>query len=146
MKSNYLLIAGLALVVFVFLSKISGVEKDVTPSLGIQKPTDAISQQVSKINSIVTNDIDRLNLAVFNKVFGDRVVSYDTDIQKLNNVYTLAAKYFFGDTMKDKYIDLDLFLINSIIDTVGDKNHILSDSEKSSLQEKFYGIAWYLNN
>jgi hypothetical protein len=123
MKSNYLLIAGLALVVFVFLSKISGVEKDVTPSLGIQKPTDAIAQQVSKITNIVTNDTDRLN-----------------------HLYTLAGKYFFGDSLKDKYADLDIFLINSIIDTVGDKNHILSDNEKLLLQEKFYGIAWYLNN
>jgi|LakMenEpi03Aug12_release.lakeMendotaPanAssembly.Ray.scaffolds.fasta_scaffold00240_64 hypothetical protein len=146
MKSNYLLIAGLALVVFVFLSKISGVEKDVTPSLGIQKPTDAIAQQVSKITNIVTNDTDRLNLAVFNKVFADRIISYDIDTQKLNHLYTLAGKYFFGDSLKDKYADLDIFLINSIIDTVGDKNHILSDNEKLLLQEKFYGIAWYLNN
>jgi hypothetical protein len=146
MKSNYLLIAGLALVVFVFLSKISGVEKDVTPSLDIQKPTDAIAQQVSKITNIVTNDTDRLNLAVFNKVFADRIISYDIDTQKLNHLYTLAGKYFFGDSLKDKYADLDIFLINSIIDTVGDKNHILSDNEKLLLQEKFYGIAWYLNN
>ena len=118
MKSNYLLIAGLALVVFVFLSKISGVEKDVTPSLGIQKPTDAIAQQVSKITNIVTNDTDRLNLAVFNKVFADRIISYDIDTQKLNHLYTLAGKYFFGDSLKDKYADLDIILIKSIIDTV----------------------------
>jgi hypothetical protein len=83
---------------------------------------------------------------VFNKVFADRIISYDIDTQKLNHLYTLAGKYFFGDSLKDKYADLDIFLINSIIDTVGDKNHILSDNEKLLLQEKFYGIAWYLNN
>ena len=146
MKSNYLFIAGLALVVFVFLSRISGTDKDVKPSLGIQKPTDAISQQVSKINTIVTDSTDRLNLAVFNKVFAERVTSYETDSQKLNNVYTLAAKYFFGDSIKDKYADLDIFLINTIMDSISDKNHTLSREEKLSLQEKFNGIAWHLTN
>ena len=87
-----------------------------------------------------------VNLCIFNKLFGDRVVNYKTSQQELNDLYVLSAKNFFGDSIKNKYEELDKFLVDAIMEITGDDIHQLTEEEKESLQKTFYTIAWKLNN
>ena len=114
--------------------------------IGLEKPTEQIIEEVEEVSNIVTSQEDKVSLAIFNKIFADRLVSYDTNQQQLNDVYVLAAKNYFKDSLKNKYDDLDNFLIKTLQSVTGDQIHVLSDQEKSDLQEKFYGISWCLTN
>ena len=119
---------------------------DESIDIGLEKPSEQIIEEVEEVSNIVTSKDDRVSLAIFNKVFADRLVSYDTNQQQLNDVYVLAAKNYFKDSLKSKYDDLDNFLIKTLQSITGDQIHVLSDQEKSDLQEKFYGISWCLVN
>lgn len=114
--------------------------------ISIEKPSEDISSKVSIISDIVKEEQDRINIAVFNKVFADRLIRYDVNQQQLNDVYVLSAKNFFGDSIRNKYDSLDVFLKGVISDVTGDDIHILSEDEKSELSNRFYGVSWYLIN
>ena len=85
--------------------RIPDIVPDNTPSvvITIDEPSQEIKEKVSSIADLVTDEKDRLNLCIFNKVFAERVGSYDADAQQINDVYTEAAKIFFGETLKGKY-------------------------------------------
>ena len=93
-----------------------------------------------------TENIDRANLAVFNKVFSDGCVSYKTTNQQVNDVYTLAAKDFFGDSLKGKYNGYGESLTGLLKDTIGEEVHELSSEEKQKLSESFSALAWQFSN
>lgn len=114
--------------------------------LTITEPSEDISKSVSIISDIVKEEEDRINIAVFNKVFADRVTGYEVNQQQLNDIYVLSAKNFFGGSIKDKYDSLDVFLKGVISDVTGDDVHVLSENEKSELSDMFYGISWHLIN
>lgn len=113
-------------------------------NLDVSKPDQDILNKVNAINLIVTNREDRIKLAVFNYCFSKRLKGYNTDTQKLNDIYVKAAAYYFGETMKDKYNNLDVELTKMFVDILGDKNHILSEDEKVQLHNTFGGLAWSL--
>jgi len=146
-KNKILLLIGGLLIVLSTLSfspQPEGVE--VLVDIDIPKPSDIYLDRLSPISDIVTEQQDRVNLCIFNKLFGDRVVNYKTSQQELNDLYVLSAKNFFGDSIKNKYEDLDKFLVDAIIKITGDDIHQLTDEEKLELQKTFYGISWALNN
>lgn len=146
-KNKILLLIGGLLIVLSTLSfspQPEGVE--VLVDIDIPKPSDVYLDRLSPISDIVTEQQDRVNLCIFNKLFGDRVVNYKTSQQELNDLYVLSAKNFFGDSIKNKYEDLDKFLVDAIIKITGDDIHQLTDEEKLELQKTFYGISWALNN
>ena len=54
-------------------------------------------------SDLITDPSDRAKLAIFNYEFAERVLDYNTTSQQVNDVYTLAGKIFFEDTLVDKY-------------------------------------------
>ena len=113
--------------------------------LGLSQPSDEISSIVAPIDDIITDENDRLSMAVFNKVCADRINKWpELNQQEFNDVYVSAAKRFFGDSMANKYEPLDRFLVKVIMDVTGDDIHSLSSEERSKKVNRLNGIAWYL--
>tara|TARA_R110000824_G_scaffold9932_9_gene44131 strand:+ start:2559 stop:3014 length:456 start_codon:yes stop_codon:yes gene_type:complete len=127
--------------------RIPDIVPDNTPSvvITIDEPSQEIKEKVSSIADLVTDEKDRLNLCIFNKVFAERVGSYDADAQQINDVYTEAAKIFFGETLKGKYEGYGSGVTDLMSDVVGDENHKLTKEEKDELSNIFNGLAWHLN-
>lgn len=114
-------------------------------NLDLDKPSDDIIMITQKLNDIITNSLDRTRLAVFNYSFSKRLSNYNNiDTQKLQDVYVLAAEYYFADSIKDKYENLDKELIKLFSTILGDDNHILSEDDKVKLKNTFGGLAWRL--
>jgi hypothetical protein len=113
------------------------------PSLDIMEPSEEIKEKVSSISSEVVDDMDRLNLAVFNNVFSERVLEYSGNkAQQVNDIYTDAAKTFFGDKLKGKYSNLASGLTGLMSDTLGSEDHVVSSEESQNLSKDFQGLAW----
>ena len=110
-----------------------------------KKRDQEIKEKVSSIADLVTDEKDRLNLCIFNKVFAERVKGYNTDAQQINDVYTEAAKIFFGETLRGKYEGYSSGVIKLMSDVVGNENHTLTQEEKDKLSNIFNGLAWCLN-
>ena len=119
---------------------------DVRPAveINIDEPTPEIKEKVLSIASLVTDTKDRLNLCIFNKIFSERVRDYPADAQQLNDVYTEAAKIFFGETLRGKYTGYSEGIQKLMSDIVGQENHELTQEEKNKLAQVFNGLAWAL--
>lgn len=141
-KNNILLGVGILLVVFAVFS--GKTMPNNTIDIDIPRPISDVSESIKNISTIISDKDDKIELCVFNKVFADRVINYDTDQQKLNDVYVLAAKNMFGDSLRDKYNGLDEIIRDAIRSITGDDNHELTNDEKSDIQTNFYAISWYL--
>lgn len=112
-------------------------------SIDIVEPSDEIKEKVSSISSEIADDMDRLNLAVFNNVFSERVLGYSgINAQQVNDIYTDSAKNFFGEKLKGKYSNLASGLTGLMSDTLGVEDHIVSSAESQSLSKNFQGLAW----
>jgi len=141
-------IIGLALLVIgLFWSQIQERIPDFTipskPSIDIMEPSEEIKEKVSSISSEVVDDMDRLNLAVFNNVFSERVLDYsDVKAQQINDIYTDSAKIFFGQRLKGKYSNLADNLTGLMSDTLGDEDHIVTPAELQDLSSDFQGLSW----
>lgn len=146
MKDNKLLLLGVIMVLLALSIGRAAPDNSDKLNIDIPTPPTTISEEIKNIANIVTETEDRNKLCAFNKIFADRLVSYSTNQQQLNDVYVLAAKKYFEGALKDKYEGLDTLIKNAMIDVVGDDLHLLSPAEKKELQENFYAIAWYLNN
>ena len=145
-------IIGLAVIVVgLFWVQIQERIPDIVPinnpavTITINEPSQEIKDKVSSIASLVTDEKDRLNLCIFNKVFAERVKGYDADAQQINDVYTEAAKTFFGETLRGKYEGYGSGVTKLMSDIVGDENHTLTQQEKDKLSKVFNGLAWCLN-
>ena len=112
--------------------------------LNVDKPNESTLQKVAAFSDLITDSKDRAKLAIFNYQFAKNVLGYETDVQKANDVYVLAAKKFFQTTMKDKYPGLSAMIISLISDVSSDDNHILTQEEKNKISENFMGVAWVL--
>lgn len=112
--------------------------------LNIEKPTQDVLERVGPIAKAITDPTDRAKLAIFNQEFAKRVVSYDTDLQQVNDVYVLAASDFFENSLKNKYENLDVDVINLIQQVTTDENHKLTSEEKNKVSENFLGLSWSL--
>jgi hypothetical protein len=113
------------------------------PSLDIMEPSEEIKEKVSSISSEVVDDMDRLNLAVFNNVFSERVLSYsDAKAQQINDIYTDSAKIFFGQRLKGKYSNLADNLTGLMSETLGSEDHVVTPAELQGLSSNFQGLSW----
>jgi len=120
------------------------IDKDEIAILDIKKPAQEIIDLVQPIANLVTDPTDRAKLAIFNQDFATRITNYTADNQQTNDVYVLAASLFFTDSLKDKYNNLDIELVKLLKSSIGEDNHILTETEKADISAKFMGLAWSL--
>ena len=119
---------------------------DNRPQIVTEKPEKVLIDQWSETAKSITDPIDRIKLCIFNKIFADRVVKYEADAQQVNDIYTLAAKEVFGDSLKGKYDMLGPATKKAMILILGEENHNVIESEKQELSKLFMAFAWNLNN
>lgn len=112
--------------------------------LNIDKPSEDIINKVKTFGELITDPTDRAKIAIFNYEFANRIISYETNLQQVNDVYVLAGKTFFNTSLVGKYKDLPNMIISLINDVTGTENHILSEQEKIDLNKRFMGLAWIL--
>ncbi len=131
------------------LNKVTPVPPDNTPNvsvLTIDKPSEVLINQLSDTAKSITNPEDKIRLCVFNKVFADRLINYEADAQQINDVYVLAAKEVFQDSIKGKYEKLAPATKGLMVSVLGEENHKIVESEKEKLHKAFMAFAWCLNN
>ena len=116
------------------------------PTLEIVEPSQEIKEKVSSIAELVTDKEDRVNLAVFNMIFAERVVAYDAEAQDVQDIYVLAAKILFDKSLVGKYDGYSKGIQGLLEDSMGTENHTLSQEEKESLAKNFSGLAYCLTN
>ena len=92
------------------------VSNEVT--IDIEEPSEDVKSKTS-FSNVVTDSKDRLNLTCFNKVFSDRCINYKATNQDINDVYVLAAKNFFGDSLNGKYDGYGDSLTKAMKDVIG---------------------------
>jgi hypothetical protein len=112
--------------------------------LNIDKPHEDVINRVKVFSELVTDPSDKAKLAIFNYEFAERVLDYNATSQQVNDVYTLAGKIFFKDTLVDKYDGLAEEIVKLLKEIMGDDNHSLKEFEKAELNEYFMAVAWVL--
>jgi hypothetical protein len=112
--------------------------------LDVEKPSEEVMQAVKGLASLVTDPKDRTKIAIFNYEFATRVKDYNTNLQQVNDVYTLAGKTFFKEELVGKYNGFGDGLTKLISDLVSDDNHDLSQEEKNKISDYFMGLCWSL--
>jgi hypothetical protein len=117
---------------------------DPTIEINIDRPSDSILEKVTEISDLITDKNDRLKVGIFNKQFAERITKYNTDVQQVNDVYTLAGQQYFSDTLKGKYDNLGKKVSGLISSITTEDNHLLTTEEKKELSETFTGLAWAL--
>lgn len=117
---------------------------EVEAIINVDKPSEGILTLVSPVAKLVTEIEDRAKLALFNYEFANRIVSYNTDVQQVNDLYSKAGEFFFDKAMKGKYEGYATGLKSLIQSVTTDDNHILSMDEKQRLKDLFNGLAWAL--
>ena len=115
------------------------------PSIVIEEPTQEIKDKTLKVSEKVTDTKDRLELCVFNKVFSERILGYDADVQQVNDIYTESGKILFKDSLKGKYDGYGSGVVSLISEITGNENHQLTQEEKQQISEVFSGLAWNLS-
>lgn len=117
---------------------------EVEEIINVERPSENILTLVSPFAKLVTETEDRAKLALFNYEFANRIVSYNTDAQQVNDIYSKAGEFFFDTTMKGKYEGYATGLKSLIQSVTTDDNHTLSMDEKQRLKDLFNGLAWAL--
>ena len=121
------------------------IPKPSAPVVDIKEPTQEIKGKTLKVSEKVTDTKDRLDLCVFNKVFSERVLGYDADVQQVNDIYTESGKILFKDSLKGKYDGYGAGVVSLISEITGNENHQLTQEEKQQISEVFSGLAWNLS-
>lgn len=116
----------------------------VVEILNIDKPSEEVLSKVQEFSSIITDPNDRAKIAIFNYEFAERVIGYETTSQQVNDVYSLAGKLFFKNSLVDKYDGLAEKIISLLQEVLTDENHTVSQEEKVKLNQYFTGVAWVL--
>lgn len=132
----------------VFGSSFVTIDKTPEPEpvsiLNIDIPLQEIKDRVAIFGNIITDPSDKAKIAIFNYEFANRISGYNTDNQKVNDVYSLAGKIFFQDSMVDKYDNLAEEIVKLLKEIITDDNHLLTQEEKDQINQYFKGIAWVL--
>ncbi|MHA2401515.1 MAG: hypothetical protein ACXADH_00870 [Candidatus Kariarchaeaceae archaeon] len=116
-----------------------------TPQVVINNPGDDIVDQVKPIADLVTDEDDRVKLAIFNDIFSQRCIAWKADAQQYNDIYSLAGKNVFGDSMRGKHEGYGEGLNELMKSTLGVENHEVTDKEKQKLSQDFQGLAYSLS-
>jgi hypothetical protein len=125
-------------------SKNNNPDKPDVVVIDIEKPEQDALILTQPISNLVTDPTDRIKLALFNQEFSKRVFAYTIDNQKTNDLYVLAAEYFFQGSLRGKYPTLDKAVVSLLESSVGEENHILTEEEKLDVSKKFIALAWSL--
>jgi hypothetical protein len=112
--------------------------------LNIDRPTDSIIDRVQVFSNLITDPTDRAKIAIFNNDFANRIKTWKTNNQQVNDVYTLAGKIFFQDSLVNKYSGLSTNITDLLKELLTDDNHILTEEEKNTVSAYFDGVAWVL--
>jgi len=146
------IIVAILLLLFVFFGSVPKIDLVPTPDqidevgsiIELQQPSEDIIKKSKPAADLVTDIEDRAKLALFNYEFAQRVPGYDTDVQKLNDLYVKSAETFFDGSLKGKCGNLSEE-VEKLFETVtSDDNHNLDTNEKQSLKELFLGLSWLL--
>jgi len=113
-------------------------------TLKIDEPTDALKSKVVPVASLITNDDDRVEVAIFFLELSSRIEKWDLNLQQLNDVVVRAAGQYFNGRLHGKYDGFDEGLTRLILDVTGSDIHVLTDQEKFKLHEAFEALAWAL--
>lgn len=119
----------------------------VTPEVAIidvEKPSEDVLERVKIFKDLITEEEDKQRIAIFNYEFSKRVVGYETSSQQINDVYSLAGKLFFSNSIVGKYDGLAENIVSLMEDVLSDENHRVSEEEKALLSKYFAGVAWVL--
>jgi hypothetical protein len=144
---NARLLMGITLVLIgVFWNGSAPEAPDNKLQIVIEEPEKVLTDRWSEISRSITDSSDRTKLCIFNKTFAERVVEYKADAQQVNDVYVLAGKEVFGDSIKGKYDTLGTTTKEAMVLVLGEKNHNVTESEKRQLSKVFMAFAWSLNN
>lgn len=149
MSNSIRVMLGLILVTVGFfwndiMERIPDISPDEVPVVQIDRPNEETLRDVLSVASLVTENDDKTKLAIFNNVFSDRVSGYSADTQQINDVYVLAAKNVFGDSMKGKYPGYGENLNGLMRSVLGSENKNLTQNDKDQLSKKFKGLAYAL--
>lgn len=112
--------------------------------LTIQTPSEIVQKRVEIFANLISDPTDKAKIAIFNYDFAQRVVNYETTAQQVNDVYSLAGKMFFNNTLVDRYEGLSEEIVLLLKECMTDENHVLTQDEKQKLNEYFTGVAWIL--
>ena len=112
--------------------------------LNIDRPSNENIELTKQFGVVVTDLTDRAKLAIFNHEFAVRVKGYDTSLQKINDVYVLAAQKFFKNSMVGKYKGLSDMIVQQLESISSNDDHTLSIEEKQKISDRFMAIAWTL--
>jgi hypothetical protein len=112
--------------------------------LKIDEPSETLKAKVVPIAATITDNDDRVEVALFFLELSERVQKWDLNLQQLNDVVVTAAVKFFQGRLHGKYDGFDQGLTKLIIDVTGSEVHILSEEEKLKLHEAFEALAWAL--
>lgn len=113
------------------------------------KPEDTILAKSQSVAKLVTVKEDRINLAIFNQQFANRLDNYysqNISSQQLMDLYLASAKGFFKDSLVGKYDGLSEETTTMFKDCVGELDHILSKEEVDNLKQILAGLSWNLSN
>ena len=117
---------------------------EVQAIIDVEKPSEEIIAFVRPIAKIITGIEDKAKVALFNYEFANRLEKYNTDVKQLNDVYVIAGKEFFGDSMKGKYDNFASSIESLFKSIVTDDNHAVTNEEKTQLKKLFMGLSWAL--
>ncbi len=112
--------------------------------LNIDLPSQVVKDRVAIFSELVTDPSDRAKLAIFNYEFSQRITEYKANAQNVNDVYTIAGKTFFQQSLVNKYEGLNEEIVSLLTECMTDENHVLTQDEKNNLHEYFMGVAWVL--
>lgn len=112
--------------------------------LNIDKPSEEILSLVRHFDELITDPTDRAKIAIFNYQFATNIKTYNTTLQKTNDIYTLAGKNFFKGSIAGKYEGLSEAIIKQLESIVSNDDHTLSEKEKQDISDRFMAIAWVL--
>lgn len=155
MKDYRLLIGGGLLLVGFFGHKypeyLEKIRQFATKNIQVVdiKPEDVILAKSQSVAKLVTVTEDRINLAIFNQQFANRVdVYYNQNIssQQLMDLYLASAKGFFKDSLVGKYDNLAEETTKMFQECVGELDHILSKEELEKVKQLLTGLSWNLSN
>jgi len=112
--------------------------------LDVEKPSENILKDVQAFSDLITEPSDRAKIAIFNYEFAERILTYNSTVQQTNDVYSLAGKIFFKNSLVNKYDGLAEKIQNILESILTEENHILTIEEKKQINQYFMGIAWIL--
>ena len=150
MSNNARLFLGLVIVAIgLFWGDIKEVVPNVIPDsrplVQITKPPDKNIEKASSTAKLITDNNDKLKLCIFNNVFATRLLGYECTAQNLNDIYVLAAKKVFGDSLRGKYDGFSEGVSKLLVDTMGTDNHKLAEEEKKEIALDFTALSYLLS-